>query len=326
MNDPIFFLKLHIAEVVVFFLCLAGSIFIYFNIKKKPESWGIKRPLTFKSYAPVWFPLGVFLITVFFLNRSDGFSYATAIGVYNDAIILEGVTESETESNGITETTLSPQIILLSKRDGKEITQRNVEPMFVSENKLFADGGAYFQIIDLNTGEVLELLSENDIKDQAAARTKEKIHKLTYSGSGFTIQTVKDNHFKYNPINGKADIDNVGASNPFTAIRLSDYESQQPDLFQPQVIAQANGGITLLLSYSDLEKDHFFIHAVDDKGKLLWSKRDSEISPDLKGENFTSSYLDNNTVTDNDNLYFINRSYVVCMALQSGGLQWISEY
>lgn len=323
MSDLIFFLKLHIAELVIFLLCLGGTILIYFNIRKKPESWGIKTPLTWRSYTPMVFPLIIFVVTLFFIHRGGGFSYPTGIAVHEDVVIIRGVSENETEdSNGISETTYTSQLILLNKKDGSEIVQLNVAPMYVQADKLFGDGGAFYQIIDLKTGKVLELLSTGDIESQVAVVSPEKVYAMEFKGIGFEVRTVKDKYFMYDPI--RKNVTNEESVNPFIAMRHQDFMSDKHNLFQPKIIAQTASGTTLLMSYSDLEKEHFFIHAIDGAGNMLWSKQDSEISPDLEGELFVSNELKENTVTDNNNLYFANRSYVVCMSLQNGALQWIA--
>ena len=82
-------------------------------------------------------------------------------------------------------------------------------------------------------------------------------------------------------------------------------------------------GLIIAHSYDDLEKKSFLLSAISPEGKILWSKHDIEISPELENELFLEDEIQKGVVMDDQNLYFINKYHLACVSLTTGNLVWI---
>lgn len=72
-----------------------------------------------------------------------------------------------------------------------------------------------------------------------------------------------------------------------------------------------------------MNHEYFMLHGFSSTGELLWTKRDTEISPSLKGELFSHNGQTATTSTDESNFYFANRYRVVCLSAATGETFWM---
>jgi hypothetical protein len=317
----------NISNIVMLLIALVISAVIAYLIRRAPEQWGMSRPLTFKSYIPALLPIAVFVVMVI-KEKSDGISYPTGIGIYHDVVLVKGVSiiYQERADDGVEIPIETDKMILYNKKDGSILKQfTNFTMGYIRADKLLGREMNY-QVIDISSGEVQAVFTEDEIRDKATTAGNEKILQLDFrSGQpGFSVRTVKDHHYRYDPITNQ--IDPQDCVYPFTdnnrreAFSLADH-----DLFQPEVLGITGMGTTVVLSYDDLEKKNFMLHAFSKSGERLWSKYDYQISDQLRDVNFFSSRLQFNTAIDDNVLYFVTDSELIAISLDAGNLKWITD-
>lgn len=324
MNDWIVFIKLNFALILMFFALLSVSIIFGVLLKKYPEKLGLSKPINKNLFWLTLIPMVIFVGMVI-RDKVEGLTDPTHVDLHGNIVFVKGLIETirERPEDGVAVSEFQSKLFMYNKATGKQITSSTaLEALYVSDNKLLCAGAFGYPVVDLTTGEVLEIISEDQIKEKVAKYTPEKIFSLEPDAQEacFSIRTVLDKKLLYDPVQD--------VINPEDGRRLFTTETrpapiQSEKLFQPQAVGVSPGGLMIAHSYEDLEKKSFFLSALNSKGEIIWSKRDAEISPELKGELFTNDAIKNNTVMDDQNLYFINKRHLVCLSLATGNLVWI---
>ncbi len=311
---------------IIFFSIIAftASGLIAYMLKKNPQKAGLTHPVPGKYYLLCIVPFAVCAFIVL-QNRVEGISYPTGIAVNGHVVLVTGTIETVREDQ-VTEVAYSQyktKSFLYDASTGKAIKSfEQVTPLYIQRNKVLATGPFGYHVIELATGSETEVLSEGEIRERFARFTPDKIYSIELDKTGpfFNVRTVLDKNITYDPI-----LDQVEVKE---GVRLFLYPGARQavsgtSLFKPEAIAKTSDGNTLAVSYDDLEKKSFLISLISPSGKILWTKRDSEISSKLEGAKFAYEELENNAVTDDANLYFINKYYLTCISLKDGSLRWI---
>jgi hypothetical protein len=327
MENFSLFVKVNLAEVIMAIVGLAGSIIILYLLKKNPKALGIKTKPAPKMYLLALVPLAL-LALIFFQDKNEGLSYPTGISIHQNTLVVDGVIETirhNPTNDDITYVEKHSRTFLFDKTTGKEITNLSgFTPMYCAGTMMLGSANFGYHIVDLATGKVLNVMSEDDIKARAAALAGEKIYsiELRKGETSFTIRTLKDKNFIYDPILEKTV--SPETHTPFyTGYSNEKFTSKKVDLFLAEELGKTKDGTTLVLSYDDLEKKSFLISAISPGSELVWTKRDSEISPKLQGEDFTIEATSRNVVMDAEYFYFVNNSHLVCASLANGELKWM---
>jgi hypothetical protein len=328
MNEIIFFLKANLLDVILSTVAVAASTILVWMIKHSPEKLGLKKPAEKRDYLISLFPL-VVVGLVFYMNKTEGLSYPTGVDHHGNVIFVRGIVVfyRERPEDGLEIEEHKDLMLLLDKITGKEITRLNSISGYINNNKLFTPAPLGYQIIDLAKGEVVDLLTENQIKERISRFTPEKLYSAEFNQGStyFDVRTVMDKRFTYDALLDTINVQQGHGLNFDGGLAHRPYTGQTT-LFQPQVIGEAANGFTFLLSHDDLEKESFILSAVNASGELQWSKRDSEISSLLDGEPFYYADYKNNTWVDGPYLYFINRTHLVCLNTNTGELTWIVSF
>ena len=318
-NLPLF-VRANLADVILAVLSVIASIAIVYVIRKHPEKFGISKPLNWKSYLPAVLPVAV-VIGVIIVDNNEGMSRATGLGVQNDVLLVRGIMTNyqEDPQTGVEKSFDVDKLFIYNKSNG-EIVKRlsHFSAGYAVGDKMLGWQGSY-HIIDLKTGEVEQVLSEDEVKEKAA--TTEKIYKVDYTlgDPAFSITAVKNKTYTYDPIANTINPKNT--RDPFAGIQwATNTPLSKLDLFQPRIIGGNSSGLAVLLSYDDLEKNNFLITAVSSTGAKIWSKYDHQIADDLSNVSFGQAIVDDNAI------YFTaGNEYLVCLALSDGSLKWKSE-
>jgi hypothetical protein len=328
MENLSVFVKVHLAEIIFSVAGVVGSIIVFYLLKKKPEVLGFKQ-----KPAPVAYLLGlaplILVVIGFFQGTASGLSYPTGIIIHRNTIVVEGIvrtTRQSTANEDIEEVEEFSRTMLFDKTTGKEIASLSgFNPMYCAGSMMLVSANFGYNIVDLSTGKVVNIMSEDDIKTRAGALAGEKIYsiELKKGEAAFGVRTVKDKNFVYDPVLEKDESSETYTPFPDGRSRNEVFKSKTVDLFLAEELGSTKNGTTLVLSYDDLEKKAFLISAISSEGKLLWTRRDVEISPKLEGQPFTIDASARNTILDEQNFYFVNNYYLVCVSLASGELKWI---
>lgn len=325
MNDWIVFLKLNFALAIIFAALVIVSISIVIVLKKYPEKIGLKNPINKNLY---WFslvPIAMF-IAILIRDRTEGLTSPTHIDQHGNIIFVKGYIETIRErlEDEVSYSQFENKFFMYDKATGKQINiPSSLEALYLSDGKLLCSGPFGYPIIDLNDGRVQEIKSKEQITESIAKYSPDKIYSIEPDASGayFSIRTVLDKVFLYDPIKDMI--------NPEGGKRLFIMESTRipiasESLFHAEAIGITPDGLTIVHSFDNLEMKTFFLSALNASGKILWSKRDEEISPKLQDEIFTDSEIKNNIVIDEKNLYFITKRFLVCLSSSTGNLEWIT--
>lgn len=321
------FFNSNLAYIIIFIMCAGGSLLLIYLLRKHPTKYGLEKSL--KGF--YWLPgLAPILLFVFFTIQSkvEDMSYATSLSVHQNTVIAHGLVETVRERpvDNVLESIYTNKTYFLNKETGAELFRlEGLEPLYAIGNKIMMRGINY-QAIDLNTGKVESVLSESQIKSNAEEKG-EKIFSMEfgYGDNAFAIRTVKDKKFYYDPIERKENPTESQSLFKEGRASFSSYEPKTENLFQPQLVGTTRSGIAIVLSYEDLNHDYFMLHGFSSAGDLLWTKRNYEISSELKGELF--SYEDRTTTTaaDEKNFYFANKYRIVCLSAETGKTIWVVE-
>lgn len=315
----------HLFEIIFFGAAVAACLVLAHILKNTPEKIGLQKPVHKKYFLLCLLPLVPFVLIVV-RGHVEGLSYPTGITIHDQVVILSGTIEivRERPEDQVPFSEYHKKVYLYDGLTGKEIANfPEVTPQYARNGKLLAAGPMGYYIIELATGKVIEIISENKLRDQLQVVSKQKIFSLELDNAKacFMVRTVLDKRFTYDPITDKIDVGDAVARSSYTR---PDVKLPAVNLFQPEVIAfSKNGELLLVLSYEDLQKESFLISAVTDTGKLLWTIRDEDISSKLAGEAFAYSDFENNAVADGEHLYFVNAHHLVCLKLTTGQLMWI---
>jgi hypothetical protein len=327
MKDLSLFFKTYqsfLPIILIFFgLCLVWTLIVRF----RPKWLGFEGKAAWQAYL-----VNVLLILVLvwktYQNTSTSIDYPWAFDMYGNHLFIHGINEYEYKDSDTGERTyVKNRITIMLDKQGTELTRFNGTLRKIHNDKAFLYGLGSYSIINFNTNEVLEVLDNDDIKDQASKLAPERIFAFEYSGTGasFNVRTVRDNNYVYDALLNSND-----ASDGYALFTREDRNPPtykiKTSLFQPQIIGETNKGSAILLSYDDLEKNSFLVSAVDAGSNVIWSKHDSEISPGLAGQKFNHPECKANTLIDDQHVYFITQRYVVCLSLETGSLKWLFEY
>jgi hypothetical protein len=327
MNDFIFFLKTHVIEAIFCTVALVVSITLALLLKYKPEKLGVglTKPVAKSNYLMSLLPL-VVVGFMLFKNQTEGLSYPTGIDQHGNIIFVRGIVVfyRERPEDGIEIEEHKDLMLLLDKNTGKEVTRTSSISGYINNSKLFIPAPLGYQILDLTTGQIVDVISEGQIKERIARFTSEELFSLELNANStyFDVRTVLDKRFTYDPLLDTINVQEGYRLNFDGRVTARPYTGQTK-LFQPEVIGEAANGYTFLLSYENLKRESFILSAVDQAGELKWSKRDAEISSRLDGDPFRASEFTNNTWVDGAYLYFINRTHLVCLNTNTGELVWI---
>lgn len=294
-------------------------------VRFKPKWLGFDGKANGKAYLVCLIPLAVAFFSTW-QDSGTSLDYPEAFDLHDNVLFIKGIHEYQNEDPDTrTKTRVRRDVIIMIDKQGNELARFNAGSAKVHNNKIFMDGLETYSMADLKTGEVLEVFSENDIKEQAAKFASEKIFTFEYTGgASFNIRTVRDNSFTYDAL-----LNAINTNDGHILFERRDSApitySGKTSLFQPQLMGAAKNGSIILLSYDDLEKNAFIISAVEPNGNIIWSKHDNEISPSLSRKKFSSQHCDANTIIDEQNIYFVNQRYLVCLSSSTGDLKWMVE-
>jgi hypothetical protein len=327
MENFSLFIKVYLAEIIMSVIAVAASIVILYLLKNKPEKLGFKEKPSAKMYLFALVPF-VLVAWSFFQNTTSGLSYPTGVAIHLNTIVVDGIIETirENTTNGDTYVETHSKTFLFDKTTGKEIANLSgFTPRYCAGTMMLGIANFGYNIVDLNTGKVLKVISDDDIKARAGDFAGEKIYsvELKKGETSFAIRSVKDKNFVYDPILEKATSSETHTPFYSGEYRNEKFSSKKVDLFLAEELGKTKDGTTLVLSYDDLEKKAFLISAISPGGELLWTMRDYEISPELEGQLFTIEATEKNTVLDDQNFYFVNNAYLVCASLANGQLKWM---
>jgi outer membrane protein assembly factor BamB len=278
-----------------------------------------------------WLPgLAPMALFAFFIiqNKVEDMSFPTTLNVYQNTVIVHGLVETVRERpvDEVLESIYTNKTYFLNKETGTELFRlEGLEPLYAISNKVMMAGAGY-QIIDLTSGNVEDVLTEGEIKSRAE-ELGEKIFSVNfdYGNNALSMRTVKDKTFYYDPIERKENPTESQGLMKAGKASFPIYKSKTSSLFQPQLVGTTQSGIAIVLSYQDLNKEYFILNGFNADGDLLWTKHDTEISSKLKGHNFSHEGRTTITATDEKNFYFANRSHIVCISAETGKTIWVGE-
>jgi len=250
------------------------------------------------------------------------------LGVHQNVVIVHGIVETVRERavDGVTESIYNNKTYFLNKDTGEELFRlSDLTPLYAIGNKVMM-GGITYQTIDLTTGKVVSALSENEIKLMAEDEG-EKIYAMTFENgyNAFAMRTAKDVSFYYDPIERKINPTESQSLKKEDRASFPSFTSKAKNLFQPELVGKTKSEISVVLSYEDLNHEYFLLHGFSSTGEFLWTKRDTEISPSLKGELFSHDGQTSATSTDERNFYFVNKYRIVCLSATTGETIWMVE-
>ncbi|MFN5168756.1 MAG: hypothetical protein ACK5DD_03975 [Cyclobacteriaceae bacterium] len=327
MDQVIFFLKLHAIDIIFFVLLGGASVVLAFILRKNPEKLGFPKPVKPYYYLLCGIPLIIFAALMYEQN-GGGVTNVDSLDVVGNAVLVRGydITYRERVPDGIEEEIRTDKLILFDRQTGTErVTFSSMTPLYIQGDRLLTSGALGYHVIDINTGKVLEIVSEAQLKEKLARVTPENIFELSITPGEpfFRVRTVMDKSFTYDLL-----ADEVNASGGYVPFGQSDQAPNLPlpqtNLFQP-VLLGAVAERLVVLSYDDLERKHFILSALSPDGLIKWTKRDSEISGELAGEPFADNDKGILVRLSSDALYFSNGDYLGSVSLQDGRLVWLRD-
>jgi hypothetical protein len=311
---------------VIFILAAAlGSGMIIFFIRRNPEGWGIKPPITLKHYLPALIPFVV--VTIFIVrDAKEDMTALTGLEAYGEVLIVRGHSEivQERIEDEVPISRFINKLTLVNKQNG-EIIKRfsGVKPLYRSGSKLLCFGDLTYQVLDVATGETVERMTEADIRKKVEALGVSVFSmELDEEEAAFRIRTTKDEHLTFDPVGNQL---NPTATTYLFSKTTGALALPASDLFQPEMVEFDEERI-VVVSHEDLNRDYFILSAFDRQGTLLWTKPAHEISPKLAGTLFKTTDLSAVTAMDADAFYFVVSQYLVCVQAQTGELRWIVDF
>jgi hypothetical protein len=199
MNDSTFVLKLYSVEIIFFLLMAVGSVAIGYGLKKYPEKVGLKKPVAKKYYLACLVPF-IFYVIIFVLDRTEGLSFPTGIAIHQNVVLLHGTIETirERQIDEVAYSEFKEKLFLYDAHTGNEIKNfPSVSPLYIRNDRMLGTGVFGYHVIELETGAVLEILSDEKIRERLTTKTQEKIFSLELNETEayFNVRTVLDNKF-----------------------------------------------------------------------------------------------------------------------------------
>ena len=312
---------------LMFLIGCVASVIIIFLIRKDPNHWGLKEPLKQFYWLPGLAPV-VFVSIFLLFNQIEDMTYPTNLNIHNDVLVLNGVVETVRERpiDNVLESIYTDKTYFIDKNTGKEL-YRTVDftPIYGMNDRMVAAVAFGYGIFDLKTGERLEAYSESEMK-QRIEKAGVKPYSVSWSKGevGLSVRSIYDKQFVYDPITNSFD---PKGGNPLIRDSKASFPpvTVEPPLFDAQRVGVATDETWIVLNYEDLNRDVFILNAFDIEGALLWSKKDIEIDPSLKGEQFSYDGSTACTATDDEYFYFANKYHLVCISVRTGETKWIIE-
>jgi hypothetical protein len=313
-------------HLAILIACLIIGLVIVINIRRRPESWGIKLPVNKMHYLLGLMPLAGFLI-FFLFDRTEGMSYPTGVAIQNEVIIVRGLRENvrERTEDDVAISFFVPKLSLFDKQTGELIKGiSGFTPLYCTGNKMIGFSDMGYEIIELTTGKIVESLTETDLKQRATVLGVNVYSiEIKKGDNAFRLRSTKDDIFTFDPLENK--LNAVNSFYPF-AEKNFPVPSNIENLFQAELLEQIPNGTAVVLSYEDLNKNFFMLHGYDSSGKRLWSKKDFEISSEIAGAEFENDESESNTAKDSKSFYFATKNYLVCMDIQTGKTKWVTDF
>lgn len=88
MADLLFFLKLHLKEVIIFFVCAVAGVAIAYGLAKLEREKNPNKPVSKLILLPSLIPLVIFALMML-KSQFGGMEYPTGITSYKDVIIVK---------------------------------------------------------------------------------------------------------------------------------------------------------------------------------------------------------------------------------------------
>lgn len=322
-------LSLYFGPIVFGLLAVAGTIVLAYLLVKNPERLGLPKPAPKISYLITLAP-GLFVLFFWYTHRDGGgISFPTGLAVYENAVILKGQVETVREST-VDETRYSEfynKGFIFDKETGKKIAELPMFPLYARKGLLLAEDGLGYHSFDLKDGSLRNSYTESEIKGKVQTIANEKVYemKIEENASAFNVRTVKDKQFTFDPLHNEVNVDDPTPFFRQQRASRSQYNSTKTDLFKPEIVATTKDGVTIVVSYEDLEQKAYSLTAISPDGNIVWTKRDGQISDKLAGHLFSHEYMELNAAVDESSLYFVNSAYLVCMDLKDGRTKWVNE-
>lgn len=313
-------------ELIILSACLLIGLFVIINIYRRPESWGIPLPVNKLYYLLGLVPLAGFFIFLLF-DRTEGMSYPTGVAIQSEVIIVKGLRENvrERTEDDVAISFFVPKLSLFNKQTGELI--KNISgftPLYLTGTRMIGYGDIGYEVIELTTGEIIEKLTEKDLKQRAAALGVNVYSlEIKIGDNAFRLRSVKDDIYAFDPLENK--VSATSSLYPFSTSNFS-IPSNLENLFQAKVLQQLPNGTNVIVSYEDLNKDYFLLHGYKSSGEQLWTKKDFEISSKISGSEFVNDEAESNTAIDSESFYFATKNYLVCMDIQTGKTKWITDF
>lgn len=327
MDELALFLKLHFTDILFSVVLIGGSAVLAFILYRKPEKLGFEKPFSPYRYLLCGIPL-VVLGMLMYQQHGGGVTGVERLDVVGNSLLITGydITYRERAEDGLEEEIRTDKFLLVDRNTGNPIGSfSSVTPLYIQDNRLLAAGPLGYHIIEIGTGNVLDIVSEEQLKEKLSQLTKEKIFELNITAGEpfFRGRTVMDKSFTYDLL-----ADELNPSGGYVPFAFSDKVPNLPmpqsNLFQP-VLLGAVADRLVVLSYDDLERKHFILSALTPDGRILWSKRDAELSGKLAGEPFAHHEQGILARLSADALYFCNGDYLVCVSLSNGTVTWLKD-
>jgi len=327
MDELTLFLKVHFTDILFSVVLIGGSAVLAFILYRKPEKLGFEKPFSPYRYLLCGIPL-VVLGLLMYQQHGGGVTGVERLDVVGNVVLVRGydITYRERTTDGLEEEIRTERFILFERTTGNMINSfSSVTPMYIQQDRLLASGPLGYHIIELSTGSVRDIVSEQQLKEKLSQLNKEKIFELNITAGEpfFRGRTVMDKSFTYDLL-----ADELNPSGGYVPFEFSDKVPNLPmpqsNLFQP-VLLGAVADRLVVLSYDDLERKHFILSALTPDGRILWSKRDTELSGKLAGEPFAHHERGILARLSADALYFCNGDYLVCVSLSNGTVTWLKD-
>lgn len=305
-----------------------ASLILIYLLRKDPAHWGLEKSLKKFYWLPGFAPL-VLVGAVLLQTEVEDMSFPTNLAVHQDVVVLHGQVETVRERviDQVPESFFYPKTYFLDRHTGEELYRISaIEPYYATGGKLLCAVDAGYGIVDLKTGKIEKKFTEAQLRKRLEA-LGQQVYALTIgAGSGaFTVRSVLDETLLYDPITNQVGTSESDILTTEGMASFPDYKTTTPDIFQPKLVGQTMSGISIVLSYPDLNQEYFILHGFDAQGNKLWTKSAREIDEALDGEHFAYDYQTTTTATDADYFYFANKHRVVCLYVATGVTRWVSK-